>query len=226
MKTKRFPLIGAVAFSALALTIAACAPQTSQWSDVEAPKENRVTYVRLSHSVPFRSNEVRLSPAEAAGLGAFIRDRAVGYGDEILLLGAGSAVGQRRQEAVATAFERAGLRVIRNVEMDGITPDPNEIRIVVGRHVVTPPECPNWSKRADEDFGNTKSSNIGCATTTNLGLMIANPRDLVEGESTGPADGELAAFRVESYRRGAYPSLLRGDVRPNGRQDLSKGAAK
>ena len=77
----------------------------------------------------------------------------------------------------------------------------------MGRHVVTSPNCPNWSKRADDDFGNTGSSNIGCATTTNLGAMVAESDRPRARRTLGPADGELNAFRVESYRQGMYPSL-------------------
>lgn len=220
--SRPYILVGALAVAMLGAV--GCAPQTSQWSTVEAPKENKVSLVRFSHSVRFRGNEDRMSAPEATRLVGFMRDQNVGYGDQVLLLPGASAAAQKRQESVATLFARGGLRVVRDVQIDGVALDPNEVRVIVGRHVVTPPPCPNWSKRSDEDFGNTPSSNIGCATATNLGLMVANPSDLLAGEPTSPADGELNAFRVESYRHGTYPSLLKGDVRPNGRQDVPKGA--
>jgi pilus assembly protein CpaD len=222
MKTLRNPFfVGVLTVSALAFT--GCAPQTSQWSTVEAPKENKISLVRFSHRVQFRTNEDRMSPPEASRLAAFMRDYDVGYGDQILLLPGDGPLAQRRQEAVASAFARAGLRVVRDVRIEQVSVPANELRVVVGRHVVTPPTCPNWSKRPDEDFGNTPSSHIGCATATNLGLMVANPSDLVTGQPTSPADGQLNAFRVESYRNGVYPNLLRGDADPNtGRKDIAK----
>lgn len=214
------------AFAVTALAFAGCAPQTSQWSTVEAPKENKVSLVRFSHSVQFRGNEERMNSQEAARLAAFMRDQNVGYGDQILLIPAASPQAQRRQDAVAMTFARAGLRVVRDIQIEGVALAPGEVRVVVGRYVVTPPTCPNWSKRPDEDFGNTPSSHIGCATATNLGLMVANPSDLVAGQQTSPADGALSAFRTESYRNGVYPPLLKGDVIPNIRSDITKGAAK
>jgi pilus assembly protein CpaD len=220
---RKSKFLGAAAVSAIALSFAACAPQTSQWSTVEAPRENTITLVRMSHNVQFRANEDRLNPTETYRLATFIRDRAVGYGDRILLLDGGGPMAQRRADAVATVFARGGMKVVRDIEIEGVTPGPNEIRVLVSRHVVTTPSCPNWSKRADDDFGNTSSSHIGCTTTTNLGAMVANPSDLVQGEPLGPADGELSAFRVESYRHGKYPTLLRGDANPNtGRGDIGK----
>jgi pilus assembly protein CpaD len=215
-------LLGAAIVSMIALSVGACAPQTSQWSYVEAPRENTVALVRLSHDVQFRANEDRLNPTETYRLATFIRDRSVGYGDQILLLNGGGPMAQRRMDAVASVFSRGGMKVVRDIEIEGVTPGPNEVRVLVGRHVVTSPNCPNWSKRADDDFGNTGSSQIGCASTTNLGLMVANPTDLVRGETLGPADGELNAFRVESYRGGRYPALLKGDVETNSRTDIGR----
>jgi pilus biogenesis lipoprotein CpaD len=225
MKTLSKPLMaGALAVTALAFV--GCAPQTSQWSTVEAPKENKVSFVRFSHSVQFRGNEDRMSAPEAARLAGFMRDQNVGYGDQILLLPGESPLAQRRQDAVASAFARAGVKVVRDVQIEGVALAPGELRVLVGRYVVTPPPCPNWSKRPDEDFGNTPSSHIGCATTTNLGQMVANPSDLVSGQPTSPADGELSAFRVETYRHGLYPGLLKGDVSTNGRSEISKEMPK
>lgn len=219
---RRSKLLGAAALSAIALSFGACAPQASHWSSVEAPRENTVALVRLSHDVQFRANEDRLNPTEAYRLATFIRDRSVGYGDQILLLTGGGPMAQRRTDAVASVFARGGMKVVRDVEIEGVTPGQNEVRVLVGRHVVTTPPCPNWSKRADDDFGNTGSSHIGCATTTNFGAMVANPTDLVHGQPLRPADGELSAFRVESYRGGRYPALLKGDVQPNSRGDIGK----
>lgn len=227
MKLNRlYPFLGTGVLFAIGLAFAGCAPQTSQWSPAEASRDNKIALVRMAHAVQFRPNEDRLNPTEAARLGAFIRDQNVGYGDQILLLGGDGALAQRRQEAIATVFARSGLRVVRDVQIEGVTVAPNELRIIVSRHVLTPPACPNWSKRADDDFGNTLGSNFGCSTQTNLGLMVADPGDLLVGQTPGPADGELSAFRIESYRKGVHPGLLQGDVRPNSRKDIIKEPAK
>jgi pilus assembly protein CpaD len=225
MKTQRkSSFVGVLAMAAFAF--AGCAPQTSQWSTIEAPRENKVSLIRFQHSVQFRANEDRMNGQEATKLAGFLRDQNVGYGDQILLLPGNSALAPRRQDAIATVFARSGLRVTRDIQVEGVSLPADEVRIVVGRHVVTPPACPNWSKKPDEDFGNSPSGNFGCSTSTNLGLMVANPSDLLMGQPTSPADGDLAASRVEAYRRGLYPGLLRGDVLPNSRSDIVKGGGK
>jgi type IV pilus biogenesis protein CpaD/CtpE len=60
--------------------------------------------------------------------------------------------------------------------------DSAEFRL--DRHLVTLPRCPNWGSES-QNWSNRPSSNFGCANTTNLGLMIANPADLVGGRPVG-----------------------------------------
>jgi len=81
------------------------------------------------------------------------------------------------------------------------------VEIVLERYVITPPPCPDWSRRSGKDYSNQPHSNFGCATETNLGLMIANPRDLVRGRKLGPADGVHQAEGIGRYREGQLTEL-------------------
>ncbi len=56
-------------------------------------------------------------------------------------------------------------------------------------------------------FNNTRSSNFGCATATNLGLMVADPGDIVAGRDPGLMDGEFTARSIERYRKGQTTPL-------------------
>ncbi|MGC1888169.1 MAG: CpaD family pilus assembly lipoprotein, partial [Stellaceae bacterium] len=75
----------------------------------------------------------------------------------------------------------------------------NRAIVAVGRYVVTLPACPNWSQSLAVDFTNAFSSYYGCANTTNLGLMVASPADLVSGRTLAPADAQPAVAAVERY---------------------------
>jgi pilus assembly protein CpaD len=75
---------------------------------------------------------------------------------------------------------------------------PKQLR-VDGRNMVTLPPCPNWSQYPASDFTNMKTSNFGCATATNLGLMVANPADLVAGRELARADATPAVSGVSRY---------------------------
>ena len=71
--------------------------------------------------------------------------------------------------------------------------------IGVGRYAVTLPPCPNWSSPPNATYTNAHTSNWGCAVATNLGLMVANPADLVSGRPLRPADGTTAVAAVQRY---------------------------
>jgi pilus assembly protein CpaD len=70
----------------------------------------------------------------------------------------------------------------------------------VHTHVVALPECPDWSADPRRGHNNQPSSNWGCATAINFGIMIANPRDMIRGRGLSPADGERLARSMERYR--------------------------
>jgi|GEM_PF-1470824 len=76
--------------------------------------------------------------------------------------------------------------------------------------VLSVPGCPDWSKEVRHNYSNSVHSNFGCADATNLGLMIANPEDVLEGRNPGAADGTYAAGAIERYRKGETKPLQAG----------------
>ena len=83
----------------------------------------------------------------------------------------------------------------------------NSLLVVVERYVVTPPDCPDWTKSPNGDHENAVTSNFGCANVTNLGLMVADPRDLVVGRDLGPADADYTSLAIQRYRAGKTAPL-------------------
>jgi pilus assembly protein CpaD len=79
--------------------------------------------------------------------------------------------------------------------------------LVLERHVVELPPCPDWSRESGLDYSNLPGSNFGCATQTNLGLMIDNPSDLARGRKLAPASGIHAAEGIVRYRTGEVVEL-------------------
>ncbi|MGH6886966.1 MAG: CpaD family pilus assembly lipoprotein, partial [Geminicoccales bacterium] len=86
------------------------------------------------------------------------------------------------------------------------------VEVVLERYLVTLPACPDWSRESGTDFDNLPLSNLGCATQTNLGLMIAEPKDLVRGRPLGPADGIQQAEGIVRYRTGKVVQLEEEEV--------------
>lgn len=196
-----------VALVSAALALAACATPVEQWQPVQAQKTNTVEFVRLNHTVRFAPGATALAPAETRRLMNFVDDAEIAGGEEIYLDAVPTdRLSQARQTSIRRLLSQRGIRAIAMPAVAGAGSERlalgDEVALQVERYVVTPPACPNWSKPTGGDPTNTVASNFGCATTTNLGLMIANPRDLLSGQKPGPADADPALRAVRNYRAG------------------------
>lgn len=79
---------------------------------------------------------------------------------------------------------------------------PHVVTTADGRSVVLPPACSDWSQPSAANPANHPTGALGCANAHNLGLMIAEPADLVRGRAATAADGEAATLAIQRYRRG------------------------
>lgn len=189
----------------LALGLSACAPQTSLWSAAEQPpRQNKVEHVRLTHAMSFAPRARALDAAETQRLEDFLHRQKVGYGDKVTLIVSAEAspLAKARREALLKLLHRDGLYDVAVREGEAPAAWRDQATLVVGRYIVIPPACPDWSKPSGSDFTNTVGSNFGCASAVNLGMMVANPGDLVQGETLGPADGSRATLGIDRYRAG------------------------
>ena len=111
-----------------------------------------------------------------------------------------------------TADGRGRDAVLHGVVLASPADPANSLELEVNTFAVVLPACPDWSRDPAFDGRNLGLSNIGCANATNLGLMVADPGDLRQGRSFGPADGVREAEAVMRYRqarrcgRGARPA--------------------
>ena len=158
-------------------------------------KGNRVDLVQFNHMVSFPGGRDFPTDAELDRLDAFMNAIHLGYADEVTLRGGATT----RQETLAIYIRRLGLPV--NIRMESGTPKEkaaSKVKVLVERHVVTPPSCPDWSNFDGNEERNTPGSHYGCSVDASLGYMVANPRDLVEGQEMGPALGRTF---IEAQRR-------------------------
>lgn len=205
---KPVPWVSGVTVLALGLAaLAACAPRTTYWSPAEAPKKNRVTWAEFHHPVHFAGASTTIPKAEQEALLRFLHRVGRGQGVRVMLAAGSSTdtrTALRRETALADVLRKTGYNVALGEPATGIAPSENGIvRVTVGRHIVKPPDCPDWSKPSTGDPSNRPTSNFGCATETNLGLMVADPGVLIRGvDEVGPADGEVVSKGIKDYREG------------------------
>ena len=205
---------------AAALLAQGCTGDDSRWSAVEAPKDNRVDFVTLSHEVHFGPNATTPAADEEQGLANFLSQVDFGYGDQVTL-DAGPRRGEAATDALAARRMEAVAAMLRHMRVSATPASRPSVEgalardavvVTVGRYVVTSPLCPDFSKPEADDYTNTTQSNYGCATNTNLGLMVANPADLVHGTPTTSADGEFASHGVQRYRSGEVAKSLKPEL--------------
>jgi len=206
------PLLLAIAL------IAGCAPEPENMAAAtNEPKENKVEFVVLTHPVNFQLHSPVMQPSEEQALAAFLSKVDVGYGDRVTVgqapaRGVPESLASRRRASVLLALRRHNVRVgpLGFPGSGAASADAADgaVMVRVSRYVVTGPPCPDWRKPEAADFTNTPTSNFGCATVTDLGLMVADPSELVHGSPAGAADGEFAARAVELYRSGALSKSI------------------
>ncbi len=77
------------------------------------------------------------------------------------------------------------------------------------------PGCPDWHA-AGRDSAAMTDSNYGCATSSNLAAMIANPADLLHGRAYAGTDAETATRAIKAWR----------DVAPTGSKGVERVSTK
>ncbi len=204
------------------------------FSDVPEAHAPRADLVQYGHDVAFAAGEARLTNGQRQRLDAFLARLEAGYGDRFYVVAgrgrrgepkqAAARLGERRRQAVMAFLELRKLRVLPlRIEFGIDAPVRGAVKVIVRRYVVTLPGCPDWTGRPGITYDNTRSSNFGCATATNLGLMVADPGDIVAGRHPGLMDGEFAARSIERYRKGETTPLLGDDEASTAQTELTGG---
>ncbi len=223
MTTKRNNLKGTtilLGLAAVSFILTGCESESAQdmnplligqWRQMPAHEQNHVEMVTLEHIVAFAPSAIRPGDREFGRLLDFIQESELASTDDIFLdaprsaAGIHDAVNTARLEVLEGELLQLGLPVeIADSPMAG-SPSADRVVIVVERAVAIPPDCeveqPGLAQRPDWK--------VGCAVNASLGLMVADPRDLVRGRTLGPADAESASRAVKVYRD---PDSAKGDA--------------
>jgi pilus assembly protein CpaD len=178
----------------LMLALAAC---VTEYTKSEAPNNLRVDGAETRRELAFATGSAYLTPGELRKLDGWVLSGGIRPADRVAIAAAGPpGLAEQRAAAISRELLRYGI-VTQTLALDAVP--ANHAIVAVGRYAVTLPTCPNWSQSLSTDFTNAFTSNYGCANTTNLGLMVASPGDLVSGRTLGPAEGMVTVNAVERY---------------------------
>ena len=198
--------------------------------EASSPKSLEVERAQYRHTIRFATNSAEISAMEQERLLTFLRTVAPTAQDTVIVEGHADEratdlynieLASHRITSVSDFLSGHGLGNVplqsaafgeRVPAAAGSDPDAwqrnRRVELVLERHLVRLPPCPDWSRESGgPDYSNLPGSNFGCATQTNLGLMIDNPSDLARGRKLAPADGIHAAEGIVRYRTGAVIEL-------------------
>jgi len=191
----------AVAVLSLGLATAGCGGMASNAS-LYSTKQPVVE--RSNFTLDVDTNRSGLSISEKQRLNGWFETMDLRYGDRVTVEDPAS------NPAVATAVnELAGRYGLMVSEVAPTTPGalaPGSARVVITRSTASVPGCPDWSAQSDMNYGNATSPGYGCAVNSNLAAMVANPEDLLEGQTgTGETVVATGTRAIQTYRE-ADPS--------------------
>lgn len=173
-----------------AFLLAACGSDgTREMGDVR----HRITTDRVTaqQQISTAADTGLADPEGLAVLDLFLRRLDVGYGDRLIVFGAG----EHARRDLAAGLDRLGHNVIIDRQQAENTP----LTVRLERLAVTPPNCGDWTHSPQPDHSNLPPRNFGCAMQSNLARMIADPNDLLEGRGgtiAGNSQRDVAGIRA------------------------------
>lgn len=171
------------------------------YNEIIYPKKNKVEFNSVYQSFFFTGND-SFTKTTLGQLDEFV-GRTYPSAVERLVI-ATSHSDEARTLYVTRLLRSRGFKksVMEYVYDESLTSD--EVVLQMDYSMVITPNCPDWRKSSNLDFSNTKYSNMECATVTNLGKQIANPKHLLESdEAYVSPDGAVGAKAITDYRSGA-----------------------
>ncbi len=102
---------------------------------------------------------------------------------------------QLRQRLIAAGIPASAIQLMTTSEGA-----PNTVTISYERYSAVLPTCGDWSSPMDFNPINTAYPNFGCVQQRNLGLMVADPADLVSMHQALPSDTANMERVIKDYR--------------------------
>lgn len=197
------PIMTASAIALLGLATSGCSTEKMATANrsVDSVHQPVVSYQSFVYDVRQTGNS--LSADEAARLEGWLTSVNVGYGDSIAVVNAGY-VPADMTAGISTVVGRHGLLMTQdNSAQAGTAPD-GSVRLILRRATASVPGCPDWKGTTEANSLGDTSANYGCATNSNLAAMVANPLDLVRGQ-TGDSELRTATSNkaIKTYREKA-----------------------
>ncbi|MDE3059706.1 MAG: hypothetical protein KGJ06_01690 [Pseudomonadota bacterium] len=189
--------------------LCACTPQWDmQGNDpveyyADHPIKNTLQTHGVSWIAHFTPSGTQLSQEEIAKLHAALHNVSPPAADLVQIqLSQSDMKNVERKASLTKALRHMGYN------KDNILFEPSadlardDAQISVTYTTVVAPDCPDWRTSPVTSYSNTWQGNFYCSQAVNLGVMVADPHDLVRGSGDVPLDTSRAAAVVSDYHAG------------------------
>jgi pilus assembly protein CpaD len=185
----------------LGATVAACGSATTAPPNRTLYSVNQPVVQRTDFVLDLATGPEGVPETEVARLHGWFQGLQVAYGDRIAIDEAGGYGDGNVRESIAAAAARYGLLVSDQAPVTAGAVQPGSVRVVVSRTTANVPNCPNWDGGSEMGRMSATSANYGCAVNSNLAAMVADPNDLVLGQTgTGTGDPTVTSRAIRSWR--------------------------
>jgi pilus assembly protein CpaD len=195
----------ALAGAAFAALAACTDPLPTDYREKYALRPYPTTVVMPVHVVQDSladDEEARLAPLVASYLERGHGPITISARSPDLRAGVPENLRRMRERLLAAGVPASAIRVLIT-EQGG----SDAVTVSYERYEVAVPICGDWSGSAVYDPYNDVHSNFGCATQRNVGLMVADPADLVRKRDSS-SDAQSSDRIVQRYRAGQPPGAI------------------
>jgi len=183
---------------------------SANWQQMRPTMRPQVEPITRVHTINFAPGSSELDDAEVERLLTFLQESAVHDGARIEIDGPRrddrffDPLTAARLADIDAELSRVGLEAeIPDRPIRSLARSDADIAVTVTRATVIPPDC----STEQPSLGMRPQFIHSCSNAALLGMMIADPTDLVRGRTLGPADGEAATQPIQRYRKGATETL-------------------
>lgn len=191
------------ALLALGLAVTACAPDTNRLSPYYNPSlssVNQPVVQRTDYVLDIGATGAGVPDAELDRLSHWFESLQLGYGDKVSVDQPAGYADARSREDIARVAGAHGLLLSEGAPVTAGAVQPGSVRVIVSRTTASVPDCPAW-QTGEVGARISTAPNYGCAVNSNLAAMVADPNDLVLGQTgSGNGNAATASKAIKSYR--------------------------
>ena len=128
----------------------------------------------------------------------------LGYGDHVAV--DTTRIGPAARDDLVALANSQGVILADTAPVTEGEAGPGVARVVVTRSTAMVPDCPKWEAKTDANPNNALSAGYGCSINGNLAAMIANPEDLLAGQTGSGETVVMSSTKAIETYRGKQPT--------------------